>query len=103
MGSSVNRPSGVVSPKPTPSRAAQMLAQAVVAHDPAAHAVAEHDHVPAHRPAEDQVVERGDAVESAGDISSSSAMSRNALVGDPAAVPLHDLHRIDADAPAWSG
>ena len=79
IGSSVKRPSAVVSPGLMPRRAAQVLAQMVVAHDPATDAVAEQDHVPAHRPAENQVVECRDARPARPESSpAASAMSRNA-------------------------
>ena len=86
-----------------PSRCAQVLAQLVVAHDPAAHAVADQDDVPAHRLAEDEVVEGGDAVQLVGGHAQAArATSRDGLVGHPAAVPLHDLQRLDAGGPLAS-
>ena len=89
---------GVVSPSSMPSCAVKCVAQLVVAHDPAADAVADQDRR-AGRPACGRSGCRTSRRRRARRRScpSSSATSRNALVGYPAAMPLHDLQRFDAD------
>src|SRR5258705_13706358 len=69
----------------------EMFPHALVAHDPAAHAVADQDDVASDGLAENEVVKRGHAIyvrrghaEMSGDIT-------NAFVRNPAPVPLHDL------------
>src|SRR5207249_6843618 len=76
----------------------QVIALPLVPHDPAAHAVAQHDDVPADRLTEDQVIEGRDAVllsdghfDQLGDVA-------EAVVGYPSTVSLHDAHGFDADS-----
>ena len=69
-------------------------------HDPAAHAVADVDDVPAHGLAEDQVVEGGDGIELGGGHPEEGADVLEGFVGDPAAMLLHDAHGVDADGVA---
>ena len=97
IGSSVNRLSGVVSPSPMPRRLHEVFAHTVVAHDPATHAIADHDHMAADRLAKNQVVESRDTVQVRGRHAKKCGDIVKALVGNPAAMPLHDFQGIDAD------
>ncbi len=84
-----------------PSFASSVAAQLVVAGEEAGDAVADLDHVAAHRLAEDQAVEGGHALEIGGaDADDLGQHRRNRLVGHPAAVLLHDLERADAGGAA---
>src|SRR5665213_3812279 len=74
-----------------------MFADAIIAHNPAAHAVAEHDHVRAYRLPEDQVVECCNTIQVGGRHLEQFANVADALVGNPSPVPLYDLHGIDTD------
>src|SRR5215831_19583435 len=69
---------------------------AVRSHNPATHAVTNIDHVPAHGAAEDEIVESGDAVQFRLRHTKQIADVFQGFVGNPTAVLLHDLHRIDA-------
>ena len=83
--------SGVVSPSPIPSLLLEMLPHTVVARDPAAHAVADHDHVAPHGLAKNKVVKTSHAIYVRGRHAQVSSDVANALVRDPAAVALDDL------------
>ena len=63
---------------------------AVAAHDPAADAVADHDYVTPHRLAKDKVVKCGHAIQVGRGHAQVGSNVAKALIGDPAAVPLHD-------------
>ncbi len=78
----------------------EMLPHPLVAHDPAAHAVADHDYVAAHRLAKYQVVKRSHAIHVRGRHADMSGNIANALIGDPATVALHDLKRVNAEGVA---
>src|SRR6266545_2177694 len=74
-----------------------MLPHPVVARDPTTHAVADHDHVTPHGLAKNKVVKRRHAIHVRGRHAEMSGEVTNALIGDPAAVPLHNLERVNTN------
>src|SRR5215831_9038852 len=83
--------------KLNPQARGQMLAYPVIAHNPTTDAVADEDHSPAHRLAEDQVVKSRDAVQLVGRHLEKLGQVADALVRHPAPAPLNDLQRINTD------
>src|SRR5580704_11616785 len=75
-----------------------MFPDAIVAHDPAAHAVADHDYVAAHWLAKNKVVKRRYAIEVCWRHTEVRGNITQALVGDPATTPLDNLQRVDANS-----
>src|SRR5262245_51272565 len=69
----------------------EVFPHSVVARDPTTHAVADHDHVTPHGLAKNKVVKRRHAIHVRGRHAEMSGDVPNALIGDPAAVPLHNL------------
>src|SRR4029077_675683 len=82
--------------KPDAEALAEMLAHPVVAHHPAAHAVAEHDHMASHGLAKNEVIKGGDTIQVRGRHAEMRGDIIQAFVGHPAPVPLHDFQRINA-------
>src|SRR5262245_32566565 len=74
-----------------------MLAYPVIAHNPTTDAVADEDHSPAHRLAEDQVVKSRHAVQLVGRHLKKLGQVADALVRHPAPASLNDLQRINTD------
>src|SRR5580698_6935176 len=74
-----------------------MLLDTLVAHDPATHAVADHDYVASDGLAKNQVVKRRHAIEFSWRHSEVQGDITQALIGDPTTVPLDDLERIYAN------
>src|SRR5262252_5191783 len=83
--------------KLNPQARGQMFAYPVVAHNPATDAVADEDHSPAHRLAEDQVVKGRHAVQLVGRHLKKLGQVADVLVRHPAPSPLNDLQRINTD------
>src|SRR5215469_1404030 len=69
----------------------EVLLHSLVAHDPAAHAVADHDDVAPHRLAENEVVKGGHAIDVRRGHTEMSGNVADTFIRDPAAVPLNDL------------
>src|SRR5215468_3364506 len=69
----------------------EMFPHSVVARDPTTHAVADHNDVTAHGLAKNKVVKRRHAIHVRGRHAEMSGNFTNALIGNPAAVPLHNL------------
>src|SRR5258708_5620087 len=75
----------------------EMFPYLFAAHDPTAHAVADRDDVAPNGPAIDQVVKRGDAVQVRRGHADVLCDVAKALVGDPTAVFLDNLQRVDGN------
>ncbi len=73
-----------------------MLTNPLVAHDRAAHAVTDQDHMPANRAAKNQVVKRGHVVEFICRHLQESSDLHQSFVGDPSPMLLDDPQRFDA-------
>ncbi len=93
MGRNVKRPSGVVSPRPIAEARGDVVAHLLVGHDVAAVAVADQDHVPSDGAAEEHVGEGRPRVELVDRDAEKGADVGQGLVGQVAAVALHDAHR----------
>src|SRR5262245_39178400 len=83
--------------KLNPKARGQMLSYPFIAHNPTTDAVADEDHSPAHRLAEDQVVKGRHAVQLVGRHFKEFGQVADALVRHPATAPLNDLQRINTD------
>src|SRR5579875_1900722 len=75
----------------------KLPAKSLITHHPAAHTIANHDHVPPDRLAEDQVVKGRHPIELIHAHTQQFSDVLQALVRDPSAMLLDNFHRINAD------
>src|SRR5262245_8820164 len=83
--------------QPDAEALAEVLAHTVVAQHPAAHTVANHDHMTPNWLAKNQVVKGRDTIQVRNRHPEMLSDIAKTVVGDPAPVPLHDFQRINAD------
>src|ERR671923_2210632 len=85
--------------QPNAEAGRQVLADALIAHDPARNAVAYQNDVFTHGPAEDQIVKRRDAIELVSRHLQKLGNVPESFVGDPAPMSLDDLHGLNTHSP----